>query len=749
MPQYIRDKMNPGMGQTGKSGRKCEGGFNNAQWIWASKDTDSDSGTPASLTPIDIPDSANTLALRANLLGAYCDSIISPSTGNITDKSLDRTGITITNTITVTTRKNGVVVPGANITVVFPDSDRSVIQSYNEAGNNNWRYTKKIGSGRDGVAANLPFSLAGLNNLPASDDMYVITLTLPVRMVNDFPNKYPSNQGPARFICVDGSKNSTQNIFGSSGQACNERFLPVTIKVRIQPEWAGECSITSINGINPDLNGRIVLQPGQTFDAGFRVKNSGTRNWSTFFMKLGTNDPLDNTTWGPQRTTIVQQTTINGFPVVLANGGTSSWTTSGKPYTAPSSPGEYSFSWRILQEGGAYPDNKTIVNMAECDSPIVVKVKENKPFIYASGGDVVSGALFTDSGPCQLNATNTKATSANIKTNGYFDGSILTGLNGSSGGQYSVFASGMIGDVNNSGEQAFRGNYGYARYSQSGSSDDLFDGLFANLNVQGDFGQFYKDDPSPPLPCVDVSAEMASAAANPALDEPAAITFVASGSGYMKRTGKLDIPATLLTAGTRKTIVVDGNVTIKGNITYPASYTSASIPYLKIIANNIYIEANAKQIDANLVAYPNTATNGVLDTCSNMQWQPSAVATPGNWSSTEKMTTGSCKRTPNSFVVNGAVAARRILWKRTNGTLGLKDSAADPTCYFANYDDAADVPWINPAAANKVDLAVQRYEKCAAELIKFSPEAYLAGFTSGSQNLGTVPTSTQELPPIF
>ncbi len=502
------------------------------------------------------------------------------------------------------------------------------------------------------------------------------------------------------------------------------------------------------------------VKVNQVFNVTMWVGNSGSTAWGSNF-KLGSGaenpsssvDPKkhDNTFWQAKSNgnNVVNasgtRVTLLNYPVPGSSGSTAPVDVLPAlrevkfSVTAPATEGDYPFWWQVVEEGVAWRGEP-------CKRTIEVVDLKNRPYISVAGGDILSGAGFGVAGTCPASGA---AKQASIRTNGYHGTDKLNSLNGTSSAQYGVFASGDIGDIN-SGTNTFRGNYGYTRNGPD-DPDDLRDGIFASIDIGStdNYGHFYDDNLiNPPLPCVDVSAEMASAAANPALDEAAAITFVASGSGYMKRTGKLDIPATLLTTGTRKTIVVDGNVTIKGNITYPATYTSASIPYLKIIANNIYIEANAKQIDANLVAYPNIATNGVLDTCSNMQWKDSSGnnigATPGNWISANKVTTGSCIRNPNSFVVNGGVAARRIIWKRTNGTLASKDAAADSTCYYANYGDLTSLPIITDPTT-----AVQRAELCAAELIKFSPEAYLAGFSSGSQNLGTVPTSTQELPPIF
>ena len=393
-----------------------------------------------------------------------------------------------------------------------------------------------------------------------------------------------------------------------------------------------------------------------------------------------------------------------------------------------------------------------VVDAADCNNP---PPPTNYPYLLIKGSNVISGANFTDNGPC---TTNTEATGADIYTNGFHGDDVADGLNGSSNAQYGVWSSGDIGQ-NGSSNNTFRANYGYRR-NAVGTTDDIRDVLFANTNwsiPNTENGNFYDgDSTNPSLPCVDISADLLGAGIPvPAIPIPGggnAQSFLNTPSpGKLYINGDEDIRNVNIKPGVNKTLIVKGTLTIGNDVTYPSSYSATDIPNVKIIASNIYIEDGTQRIDANLIAFPTlngtTFENGIIDTCSNMTWQLSGGGTsvvPGGWPNDGRMTTDSCKQSP-SLVINGSIAARRILWKRTNGTLGTQAAAADSSCYFANYSDASD----DPKIVDKATM-VRRYEKCAAETINTSPELYISELNNNpTQTLQVVPISTQELPPIF
>lgn len=75
----------------------------------------------------------------------------------------------------------------------------------------------------------------------------------------------------------------------------------------------------------------------------------------------------------------------------------------------------------------------------------------------------------------------------------------------------------------------------------------------------------------------------------------------------------------------------------------------------------------------------------------------------------------SCGYTENDgLVFGGSVAARRILWKRTHGTLGIRKNVARESCYYGSYEAGDNAPILNSANTNYADYVVVRYKRCAA-----------------------------------
>jgi hypothetical protein len=516
---------------------------------------------------------------------------------------------------------------------------------------------------------------------------------------------------------------------------------------------------TAANGV-PDQ-----VKAGSTFDVTMVVGNSGTTSWgNTYYLGSGadsspSSDPKghDNNFWkaagngnNAVSTPVGNRVTLTNYPVPGSGG-------SQDPsfvlpalrivkfkVTAPATGGNYPFWWQVVQAGVAWRGEP-------CKKTIEVVEQRNRPFIGVMGGDVISGARFgsTELGASASCTATDDAKKAPIKTNGYY-GDAAAMFKGSSVAQYGVFASGAIGDDNNySASNTFLGDFGYNRPQTDDTSKDA---LFANTNLENrEYGNFYKEISDPPLPCVDIRTLQSAGAATPISGATAINAFLdsstESGVRLVNGGSNVTIAARQIPAGTRKTLITSGNVTISGNITYGDSYASEKdIPYLNIIGGNIYIQVNAQRVDASLTAMPskdpvepnNTAkqANGIIDTCSNM-----SGTTAGTWPAS--LVTTSCRRTPNSFVLNGKLIARRILWKRTSGTLSYKDTAIDPICYYANYGDGADTPVITGP-----DSAIARMQQCASELIRFNAEAYLSNFSSGV-TVDSVPKSTTELPPIY
>lgn len=425
------------------------------------------------------------------------------------------------------------------------------------------------------------------------------------------------------------------------------------------------------------------------------------------------------------------------------------------------------YQWRDQSaggySGGKYELGRVITAPIQVDlifdhepsrAPCTPPPPKNFPYLQIEGSNVISGANFTKNETC---IQDIDAATANIYTNGFHGDDIQTGLKGSSNAQYGVWASGNIGK-DSVGRNTFRANYGYRRI-QSGSIENLSDGLFASEDWTNpsisEYGNFYDGGSNPSLPCFDISADLAGAGNVDVSPNAAQIFLNTQSSGSKLVDGNPTVGNVNLSPRVHKTLIVQGDLTIDDDITYASPYSSTTVPSLKIIADNIFIKSGVTRVDAELVAMPTGdpthPEDGIIDTCSDMVWQFSNSAfdgpLPGEWPGNGRMTVDSCKQDP-SLVINGAIAARRILFKRTNGTLREKDMAADSTCYFANYIDSPDYSPPPPVITNS-DTMVQRYQRCAAELVKFSPEAYISELNlNPSQSLQAVPVSTLELPPI-
>ena len=337
-----------------------------------------------------------------------------------------------------------------------------------------------------------------------------------------------------------------------------------------------------------------------------------------------------------------------------------------------------------------------------CVITIFVEIPSNKPYLRIDGSDVYSGAAF---GPSCVPSSQAK--NAAIQTNGYFTNKDTWGYSGS---QYAAFASGQIGGMDTN---VFLGNYGHIRPT------NLKDLLFANDRSDRS-GQYYGELPASVsgLPCV--SLEKLKTTIEEPNPVPRALLnpVISDGSGVARYQGDLTLGSLTVNKG-QKTIFIDGDLTINGDIKYATNYANAdSIPYLRIVANNIYIQKPVSVIDAQLVAYPTAdGANGVLSTCGDGQWTGVQFTIKG---------VDSCDR---AITFNGSIIARRIVWKGTKGTVGEAAGVVDSSCLYSR-------------DLNDPTL-------CAAEAIKFSPEAYIALFKQTGNTATGVPISTIELPPIY
>ncbi|MCA9363644.1 hypothetical protein KC727_00255 [Candidatus Kaiserbacteria bacterium] len=152
------------------------------------------------------------------------------------------------------------------------------------------------------------------------------------------------------------------------------------------------------------------LTAGESFSGSVTVQNTGNTTWtSASSYRLASVNPANNTTWGTNRVNL--STSVDP--------GES--TTLGGTFTAPTTPGTYSFSWQMIQEtDGVFGDSCTqSVTVEEAATPICSPAKVANSTYYTgddSGLSVNTTAAYSTS--------NTSAKCEFVCNSGYsWDGS--------------------------------------------------------------------------------------------------------------------------------------------------------------------------------------------------------------------------------------------------------------------------------------------------------------------------------------
>lgn len=522
-----------------------------------------------------------------------------------------------------------------------------------------------------------------------------------------------------------------------------------------------------VRDINRNELSNNNVQPGQKLTVGVSMKNTGTTTWSgnTSRYALTTTSgavasaPAPYSTWSVNDAANPKRIHFqNTSATVSPNGDVHFWFQLTVPPEEKG--GSYNLSFRMRQVG-EYQSRSAQTFGGTCSATL--NIPENRPYLSVGGGDVYSGATFgskalDESGSSYSCEPTTSAQKASIQTNGFYDKNATSATNkrGSSSSQYATFASGNIGENEESGSPAspsdnFLANFDYRRSGMTTTKDVLFANLWLGDggDPAGAYGNFHDGSNEPTMPCVDIRDD--EAAVDGALDSSEVIGFLeADESGVKKVSGDVKIGDRLYIPGygNQKTVIIDGDLTLGSRIEYLTGpgdmYLGAgSVPKVKLIAKNIYIEYQANKIDVDLVAMPtphatngDIQENGIIDTCSNY-----INSTPGGWFPSSGPNTAkiySCGyKAGDGLALTGSVSARRILWKRTFGTLGTQSEVANTLCYFGN-----------PATNTSKEGIVQRYKECAAELVDTSPLSVANELKNMNQNQN-IPTSTVELPPVY
>lgn len=331
---------------------------------------------------------------------------------------------------------------------------------------------------------------------------------------------------------------------------------------------------------------------------------------------------------------------------------------------------------RVCRSLVVTPKNETGGPRASAETCVLVA---KTPYVHFNGNDVFAGGGFAAITPtCDIraNITTVGRTLADSSTAG-------------SVGEYGVLALGRVTSFGSSSKVLVgAGTLGAVSRSLTFANSE------PNVNLLGYYGQAQH--------CInDYTAQFGSL---PAIGG-GTFNVGTRGTGQWRVTGNASfsgaMPGPVAGVGQQQVYYVQGNATITGSLTYPATYASTNaIPSLIIIATgNIYVAPTVTQMDGIFIARGNGAANGVFYTC----WprtEPASISNPCNAS---------------QLVVNGSVVAGRIDLFRSFGATGS-----------------------TPA---------QR--KDPAERFQFSPEMYIrnAITTTGRTTIQT--TNVLELPPRF
>jgi hypothetical protein len=304
--------------------------------------------------------------------------------------------------------------------------------------------------------------------------------------------------------------------------------------------------------------------------------------------------------------------------------------------------------------------------------PPVCVVVAKLPSVQVIGGDLRVGAAFTGSSAPAASTIQTSVTIKGTKSYGSWD-------------EYGIAASGKVTGM------------------ASGSA--YSGGLNCTLNCATNTLSFANESTpigyySPTTSIPDVAASFPVPASKPAFSTLADAAF--------KRVETSSTEDITITGGTifkGQWLVINAptkTVTITGDITYQGTGLSSlgDIPQLVIIANQINIEGNVKNVDAWLIA---SGSTGTINTCS--KWNNQQVKFY------DKLSSDICS---DPLVINGPVMAKTLYLRRTAGAGSGSAKSNNP-----------------------------------AEVINLRPDAYLWGIArvSGSGRLTTVYET--ELPPRF
>ncbi len=622
-----------------------------------------------------IPDKTDSVNLWFNAGLGHCDSIIG-SDLKVNQKDLQATQTNI----------KKVVVTGISGASAAGLEGKAVKVNVNPTYTNNNRF----------AFSHVAFTLEGLGSLPAGTYNVILRVTyVPV-------NGYINNN----TCVVDGRPASRLD------SPCPPTTANFPIKLTVKPRYDARCEVknirtptrTTITSTGGNPTGNIAyLAPKQEFTATFAVRNAGTEAWKLVRSNPDVAENLyrlgpvpDDNTWGQRRLTILGPS--NEFGGAALSGGSLSrdFTATFKVPDNLAAGSSRVFTWRVIHDGAGKPNQGWFGSICSA----TISIRDNRPYLRVSGSDMKAGATFKGKG---FEGDDTYK-NAPIDTNGRGDGA------GSSSGQYAVFASGLINKEASSANNIFGNNL----HTLPGNIKDL---LFANTGNEGNYGTFYGEGGPPDINI----SELVNEAGKTPLNNGFGTRVASEGSAHFDGDQELGITS----VRGSKVIVVDGDLTINGDVTY----NGVGPNLIFVVRGNIFVKADVTKLDGTYIAFPTNKDDGIFDTCSNV-----AGVAAGVWpDSNQALSVNTCNK---QLTITGRLIAKKVLWKRTWGTIGASGAVISGQCAAGDANNS-----------NRIS----ELERCAAEFINFSPEAYfnspLDSTPTGS--VGNVPISTIELPPIY
>mgnify|MGYP000530614208 CR=1 FL=1 len=352
------------------------------------------------------------------------------------------------------------------------------------------------------------------------------------------------------------------------------------------------------------------------------------------------------------------------------------------PSFNPPQAGTYTVTWDLRV-------NTVAPTSSPCGGNVPVDTFEvmNYPFMSVQGGDIAAGSSFvtTPGGSCGGPNTNAGVVGWNRRDAPTYRGS---------GNQYGISARSFIQD--------FVTNKGSGRPAESLSFAGVDAGGFDSVNpAMGRYGGFFGKSP-----CAKYWSD------KPTVNRQVTTPSISGLNGVYMHTGPLTINPSNINPGTRLTIYVDGDVSIRGplGIRYsggadPTWANPSQIPVFRLIVRGtIHIDPSVDRLDGTYVAVPEDSAyptrvngysaallkRGTISTCSNGFTVLNPLAMPAPM-------IDACNNNP--LTVNGSFVANHIFFLRTSGTMSL-----GPPAEVFNFSPET---WLAPANDGSIDPSYQ------------------------------------------